>query len=373
MEQSPLRVVIAGGGVAGLEVLMALYSLAGDRVALTLVAPEDQFVYRPLAVDGTFAVDRMREAPLRTAASHADATFVSDIIETANPERKRATTSAGEQLEYDALVLALGANTLPGLSNVLTWDDRSDADVLGGLLQDVEEGYTRRLAVVIPPGPGWPLRGYELALLVKLEASSMSVDIEMTIVSPDPPPLALLGERAVELVSKELEQAGIAVASAAHIDVVTANPLAIVLQPSGERIEVDRAIALPVLQGRAVRGVPATSDGFVEVDEHCRARGLDAVWAVGDCTAFPVKSGGFAAEQADVAAEDIAAAAGAPVEARTFDASLREDLAGLPAGRFLEEWLAADDPGLSTHLPASGVPVLTYLERDLAAGWRGGG
>ena len=37
---APLRVLIAGGGVAGLELLLALSELAGDRVAVTLLAPK---------------------------------------------------------------------------------------------------------------------------------------------------------------------------------------------------------------------------------------------------------------------------------------------------------------------------------------------
>ena len=56
MPQSPLRVLIAGGGVAGLETLMALHARAGDRVELTLVAPEDEFVYRPLEVEERVSV-----------------------------------------------------------------------------------------------------------------------------------------------------------------------------------------------------------------------------------------------------------------------------------------------------------------------------
>jgi sulfide:quinone oxidoreductase len=100
---------------------------------------------------------------------------------------------------------------------------------------------------------------------------------------------------------------------------------------------------------------------------------MEQVWAAGDCTAFPLKSGGFSAEQADVAAADIAATAGVDIEPRPFDPHLGERLAGLPAGRFIEQRLAAEDPGLSLHLPSTGVPVLTYLEKDLAAGWRGRG
>src|SRR5262249_10866223 len=50
MEGSPLRVLILGGGVAGLETLMGLRELAGNRVVLTLAAPEDEFVYRPVTI-----------------------------------------------------------------------------------------------------------------------------------------------------------------------------------------------------------------------------------------------------------------------------------------------------------------------------------
>jgi hypothetical protein len=97
------------------------------------------------------------------------------------------------------------------------------------------------------------------------------------------------------------------------------------------------------------------------------------VWAVGDCTSFPLKSGGVSTEQADVAALDIAALAGAPVEPRVFDSDHVEQFAGLPAGGYLEQWLATAEPGMTMHLPTQGVPALTYLQKDLAAGWRGRG
>jgi sulfide:quinone oxidoreductase len=370
MPRSPLRVLIAGGGVAGLETLTALAALAGERVELTLVAPEDEFVYRPLTVEEPFAVGRLRQIPLLDAARDAKAAFAAGSIEGVDPDGKIVSISEGKRLRYDALVLAVGAKAMPVVDHALTWDDRSDAETLGGLLEDFEQGYSRRLAVVIPPGPAWPLRAYELALLITLRAKSMSVEAETTIVTPERSPLAVLGSRAVERVSEELEQAGIAVASAAHVDVEPGHAATIVMQPSGRRLEVDRVIALPALHGRAIAGIPADADGFLDVDQYCRVRGLEHVWAVGDGTAFPLKSGGFASEQADVAAEDIAAAAGADVEPHRFDPVHHEELGGLPAGRFLNKWLATDDEALTTDLPIVGLPVLTYLTRDFEAGWR---
>jgi sulfide:quinone oxidoreductase len=363
--------VIAGGGAAGLEALMALRALAGDLVELSLIAPEDEFVYRPLVVKDEYAADRIRAVPLDRAAKDVEATFVSALVDAVDPAAKTVTTSAGDQLAYDALVLAVGAEPVTVVPHALTWDDRIDAESIGGLLRDIEGGYTRSLAVIIPPGASWPLRGYELALFIMRDAKGIVADFELIVVTPESAPLEMLGPRAVELMGSELERAGVTIVSAARAEVVQSAPAVVVLEPGRRRLEVDRLLALPALRGRSIGGIPSDDDGFVEVAEHCRVRRLDGAWAVGDCIAFPLKSGGFATEQADVAAEDIAASAGAAVEPHPFTPALREELAGLPAGQYLEAWLGAGKRRLATHVPSGSVPVLTYLQRDLAAGWRG--
>jgi sulfide:quinone oxidoreductase len=368
MSESRIRVVIAGGGVAGLETLMALDALAGDRAELMLVAPENEFVYRPLGVEEPFEALGPRRISLDVAARDARAAFIAATVESVHPKGKSVTTSRADRLSYDALVLAVGAKPTPAVERARTWDDRSGSELVGGLIRDLEDGYSRSLAVVIPPGPGWPLRGYELALSIALEARTMGMDPATTVVVQEPSPLWVLGSHAVEAISSELARAGVIVVSASGVEVEEGPPLTVVAHPSGRRVEVDRVLALPILHGRRIAGIPADVDGFIDVDEHCRVRGLDRVWAAGDSTAFPVKSGGFAAEQADVVAEDIAAAAGADIEPRCFDPVLREDLAALPAGPFLGQWLAEGDDLLTTRPPSGRLPVLTYLEHDLAAG-----
>jgi sulfide:quinone oxidoreductase len=57
------RVLVAGGGVAALETVLALRSLAQDRVQVTLLAPERDFVYRPLTVSEPFG-GHVRRYPL---------------------------------------------------------------------------------------------------------------------------------------------------------------------------------------------------------------------------------------------------------------------------------------------------------------------
>ena len=56
----------------------------------------------------------------------------------------------------------------------------------------------------------------------------------------------------------------------------------------------------------------------IPVDPHGKVRGADGVYAAGDGTDFELKHGGVASQQADAAAEAIAARAGAPVKPAPF-------------------------------------------------------
>jgi sulfide:quinone oxidoreductase len=90
------------------------------------------------------------------------------------------------------------------------------------------------------------------------------------------------------------------------------------LQPGERRVRADRAIALPELDGPAVRGIPLGDHGFIRVDPFGRVLDVEDIYAAGDATDFPIKHGGIAAQQADAVAQSIAAAAGAPVTPERF-------------------------------------------------------
>jgi sulfide:quinone oxidoreductase len=401
MTTTPHRVVVAGGGVAGLEALLALHALAGDRVELTLLSPTPDFVYRPLAVAEPFALGHRRRTPLAEAARTAEARFVHAGLAAVDVAERTVRLSDGETLPYDALVLATGAAAEPAFANghVFNWDDNTDAEAIGGLLRDLEEGYSKGLAIVVPPGPGWPLPAYELALLISADARGMGMKPEITLVTPEQAPLAIFGTRAVEVVTEELERAGVKIELGAYAEIDPGPPRTVVMRPSDRRLEVARILALPRLRGRAPEGVPSNPEGFVTVDAHGRVVGADGVWAAGDGIDFPVKFGGLAAEQADAAAADIAADAGAMVERTPFRPVLRGRLLtsrgprymrydaaggggegeatthtlwwppGKVNGRYLAPWLAArDDEAVARQLPqAGGLAVQTDLHREIIA------
>src|SRR5512134_1964998 len=105
---SPFRVVIAGGGIAALEGLLRLRRLAGDSLEVTLLAPDEELRYRPLAVDEPFARRHLSRYPLRAIARRTGADWVQDGLEWLDPDAQVAHTSGGSALPYDALLLAIG-------------------------------------------------------------------------------------------------------------------------------------------------------------------------------------------------------------------------------------------------------------------------
>ena len=98
------------------------------------------------------------------------------------------------------------------------------------------------------------------------------------------------------------------------------------LSPGDRVIGPAEVIALPVMEGPAIDGLPSDEHGFIPIDDHARVKGLDGVYAAGDGTTFPIKQGGLAAQQADAAAEHIAYTLGAAGSPEPFRPVLRGKL-----------------------------------------------
>src|SRR4051794_316795 len=104
----PFGVLVAGGGVAGLETLMALRDLAGERVALTLLTPEDAFVYRPMAVAQPFARGQARRVAVADITQPLDVDLQLGSLEHVDVDAHEAVTDTRRRIPYDALVVATG-------------------------------------------------------------------------------------------------------------------------------------------------------------------------------------------------------------------------------------------------------------------------
>ena len=317
----PKKVVIAGAGVAGLEAALAFQALAGELLTVELVSPETDFVYRPLSVAEPFRVGEPRRFPLRLLADAAGAQLTRASVRSVDDELHMVVTSDGAAIRYDVLLLALGARPVAGIPGALLFRGPGDEEAFGELLGQARAGDVKRLVFALPVGASWPLPLYELALLTAVHLSDAGVsDVELTIVTPEERPLQLFGAAASSAVAELLDLHGIALRTDTTALGVADGALRVL---PDERIEADRVVALPRLEGPRLEGVPHDAKGFVPTDSFGAVRGLDDVYAAGDLTDFPVKQGGIAAQQADAAAESIAAAAGAPIDPRPFTPVLR--------------------------------------------------
>ena len=316
------RVLIAGAGVAGLEALLALRDLAGDRVEVDLMAATPDFVYRPLSVTEPFGhPEREHRLPLGSMLRDLGAGHVFDDLAAVDPGRRRVRGTSGEEYGYDALVVAIGARAVDAVPGALTFRGADGVAGYRRLLRDLAAGKTRSLAIAVPGGVAWSLPAYELALLTAMRLFESRVrNPRLVVITPEPEPLAAFGRSASDAVARLLERHAVELQPRS---VPLAASAGEVLLDDGRSLLAERAVALPRLRGPQIPGLPTNDDGFVPVDEHGRVRGHDRLYAAGDVGSWPVKQGGLAAQQADAVAAAIASWAGAPVRPSPFRPVLR--------------------------------------------------
>jgi sulfide:quinone oxidoreductase len=373
-------VLIAGGGVAALEAMVALRKLAGEFVEIELVSPDLDFFYRPLSVGEPFGVGEVLRFDLPSLARGCGATHRLGTLTSVEPEGHRIRTSRNATFDYDVLLIATGARPREAVPGALTFRGDVDVSRMRGLLSDVDRGLVKRLAFALPGGATWPLPLYELALLTADYVQRRGgADLDITLVTPEEGPLHVLGREACEAVAAQLTEYGIRCLLRTSPKEYARGELETV---PGPPLPVDAVVSLPRLRGVSFAGVPQDDDYFIAVDSACRVQGLEDVYAAGDVTTFPVKQGGLAAQQADVAAAQIAAASGADVVPEPFDPVLRGLLlsgsplflrAELSGGR--GEVSSADPDALwwpATKIAARHLSPYLAEHAGLAYGTRGG-
>ena len=304
-----LRILIAGGGVGGLEAALALRVQARAQLDVTMITPERHFTYRPLSVGEPFGGARTVQAELQRIAEDRGFRLIRDVVDFVDSGRNRVITQEGEEVLYDVLVLALGAWAREAVPGALTFRGPRDTARLAQALEQLEAragGVT--VTFTAGPSPSWTLPLYELALLTEKWARDRALAWRIEISTPERKPLEAFGPTGSDVAARLLSDRGIG------------------LQTGCVRPDLsgsDLVVALPELVGPRLAGVPHDHLGFVAVDEFCRVRGVRDVYAIGDMTQCPVKQGGLSAQMADVAAADIAAGVGAPVRPKPFLPVLR--------------------------------------------------
>ncbi len=305
--------------------MIALRQIAGDVVDVELVSPDRDFYYRPLSVGEPFGVGDVLRFDLPSLARGCGASHRLGSLTSVESESRRIRTSRNATFGYDDLLIAIGARPREAVPGALTFRGEVDVPLIRGLLDDIDRGLVQRTAFALPGGVTWPLPLYELAFLTAQHARKRRVDLEITIATPEERPLAVLGHEASDAVTSRLQEHGIQFLPMTYPESYVGGELRIV---PGPPLQVDAVVTLPRLKGVPLAGAPQDEDYFIPVDASGRVPGLEGVFAAGDITTFPVKQGGLAAQQADVVATEIAAAAGADIVPQSFDPVLRGLLLG---------------------------------------------
>jgi sulfide:quinone oxidoreductase len=318
-----MRVVIVGGGVTGLESLLALSELAGGAVAVTLVAPDPDFTYKPLLVEEPFDVGPAERHELNPIAEERGAKLVRKALASARPDDHVAVLDDGSELEYDALLVCVGGRFIPAYENATTFPGPEPLRVQE-LIERAAAEKEKLIAFVVPSGVSWPLPIYELALMTERWAREHEhKEVRLVVVTPEASPLIMFGRPASGEVEGLLRGRGIELETGVH---TRERDGGFILTPGDRPLPTSVIVALPLLDGPRIPGLPADDAGFIPIDEHARVVGAVDVYAAGDGTNFPIKQGGLGTQQADAAAEHIANRAGVEVDAKPFHPILRGKL-----------------------------------------------
>ena len=347
------RVLIVGGGVAGLEALLALRELASELVDLRLLAPFQDFIHRPMAVAEPFGLGHSSRYDLAGICADQQTEFCLGSLERVRAEERVAETRDGSRLEYDVLLLALGTRPEVALPGSVVVQGPGYTGGFRTVLRKIERHKLKQLAFAVPPAVSWRLPLYELALLTGSRFPDRGeFGVKIRLVTPESAPLEMFGPKASDELLGLMGERGIEFIPDHQPTQVREGWLDVLPARDGP-VPADKVVSLPRLRGPAVPGLPQSGDGFTPVDGHGRVTGHSDVFAAGDGTASEIKQGGVAAQQAVAAAEAIAALVGANVEPRPFRPVMRGLLLTGDAPRYMraevsggrgEDWEVSKQP-----------------------------
>jgi NADH:ubiquinone reductase (H+-translocating) len=334
------NVVIAGGGFAGAHAARELERLMPRQSArLNLVNDVNFLLYTPFlpeAAAGTLeprhVVTPLRDILKRT---HLRLGAVTGHDPAARTVELRSHEGEVEEIRYDQLVLALGSVSrllpVPGLERAIGFKSLADAIWLRNHVIETLEAAnasedpthrTEQLTYIFVGG------GY-----AGVEALAELQDFAVDAIERYPRArlhgmnwiLVEAGDRILPETDADLAEYALGELRGRGIDVRMGTRLeelteATARLSTGEVFPTRTVVwTTGVAPHPSLRSldVPLDDQGRVPVDETMRVRGMDAVWALGDCAAVPNPAGGvspktaqFATRQGRTVARNVAAALG---------------------------------------------------------------
>jgi NADH dehydrogenase FAD-containing subunit len=312
------RIVVLGGGFAGLESAFLLAAELDGRAAITLVSDRDRFLFKPNTIYVPFGADPRRlEIELSRPVRRRDIQLVRGTVRSIAPEARQVHLG-GRHLPYDFLVVATGAgmraDEIPGLSeHAETIWTVAEMQSLGRRLERAlaraQAGAEQTILFAVPPGNKCAGPLYEIVLMTEtwLRRRRVRDRFRLVFATYEGTYVQAFGPKLHDVVRAEFERRGIEGRTRARLLGVAPDRAFFEVGPD---VHHDLLVAFPPYVA-AVDYAPEllTDDrGFVLTEPASRrARGQERIYAPGDAGDFPVKQAFLAFLQADAVADDIAA------------------------------------------------------------------
>lgn len=321
-------ILILGGGVGGVVAANQLRKRLHGRHRIVLVDKQLQHHFAPSFLWLMLGWRQPQQiARNLTRLLHKGVEFVQAEVKHLDAQRGVVHTN-GRELNYDYLVVALGAElapeTIPGLAEVAhTVYTLEGAKRLCGALANFSGG---SVAIVIASTPfKCPAAPYETALLLDyfFRERKIRPRVELQIFTPEPQPMPVAGPELGGAIRQMLVQRNIAYHPTTKLTGLSLRELTFEnpnrpLKDSLRKVGVnfDLLIAIPPHRcPQPIREAGLTNEtGWVTVDAGTLQTVHENIYALGDITAIKLpsgmmlpKAGVFAHAQAEVVATTIAA------------------------------------------------------------------
>jgi sulfide:quinone oxidoreductase len=310
------KVLIVGGGFGGVVAAESLARKLEREHQIVLVSRSRKFLFYPALVRLAFGRGEPDDVSfdLREAMLDRRITFHEGEIARIAPAKRHVTIARGEftgQMHYDYLVFALGrrmaTERIAGFFEYAHHTlDLDGAFKFGEALRTFQHGH---ILLGYCPGARLPVPLFETAFALSrlIEGRNEADRSAITIVSHETPE-EMFGDAAVgKALNEAMASRGIEFVSDFPITRITPHS---VIADDGREMNCDLSMVIPPFsgQGAVLHSRITDAEGYLPVDANMRVTGVERMYAVGDCVSLPgPKMGHMAVQQAEIAAENIAA------------------------------------------------------------------
>ncbi|HXS01407.1 MAG TPA: FAD-dependent oxidoreductase [Pyrinomonadaceae bacterium] len=310
------KVLILGGGFAGVVAAERLAEQLGDEHQITLVSRNRQFIFYPALVRLAFGKCSPKDVSfdLRYTMLDRRVNFVEAEVAHVDPIERKVTIAHGQvegKLPYDYLVFALGRRL--ATEKITGFYEHAhhllNVDKAIKFRQSINEFKEGRAVLGQCFGARLPVPVYEtaFALARHLEKKGQRDRTRITVVSPETIESDLLDVNAAITLKQMLHKQQIELLENFRITSLTQNSAT---TNDGAVVDFDLLMLVPPFQGSsAAHYLEVTDkDGYIHVDSTMRVPGHERVYAVGDCVGFSgPKMGHMAVRQGEIAAANLVA------------------------------------------------------------------